>query len=203
MTFEVFQIPHDDESARSWLERVKAFRLLSLQTAPESFLSTYASEVAFTDDIWYGRLTNPSVATFVALQSGRVVGSLALIGPLAHPPEDLSPLGNPWVSIDRDALLKEPENSYWRINGMFTLPEVRGQGIAKALIEKAKVFGCEQAALSGKGFVGSIAVDADNLPAKALYKKCGFVTIKEEPLSHGSSRTVLLMKYTPEIVVST
>jgi GNAT superfamily N-acetyltransferase len=205
MAFDIFLIPHDDESARSWMQRIKAFRLFSLQVAPDAFLSTYAREVAFTDDVWYGRLTNPDAFTFVALQSSRVVGSLALVGPLPSRPEERTPLANPWLQTNGDtaAPVKEPDASHWRINGMFVLPEARGQGVAKGLIEKSIVLGREMAVLSGKEFIASIAVDDDNLPAKSLYEKCGFVTIGEETLAPGSPRTVLLMKYIPEVGTST
>ena len=60
------------------------------------------------------------------------------------------------------------------------------------------MFGCEQAALSGKNYVGSIAVEKDNIGARNLYEKCDYVVIKEEPVARGSLRPVLLMKYTPK-----
>jgi len=196
MPFEIIQIAKDDESISRWVEQVKAFRLNSLQTSPESFLSTYARESAFTDDVWYERLSNPKAIIFIAVQSDHIVSSIALIGPLPYGPEELSPLGNPWVTMDGDATVKIPTSSHWRINGMFTVPEGRGQGIAKALIEAAKNFGAAQVGTSGKDLVLSIAVDEDNVPAKALYERCGFVTIKEE-VNRGDSRNVLLMKWAP------
>jgi GNAT superfamily N-acetyltransferase len=201
MAFDIFLIPHDDESARSWFQRIKEFRLFSLQAAPDAFSSTYAREIAFTDDVWYGRLINPDAFTFVALQSSRVVGSLALVGTLPSRPEERTPLANPSLQNSRDTAAPgtEPEASHWRINGMFVLPEARGQGVAKGLIEKSIVFGCERAVLSGKEFIASIAVDDDNLPAKSLYEKCGFVTVGEEPLAPGSPRTVRLMTYIPKV----
>jgi ribosomal protein S18 acetylase RimI-like enzyme len=78
---------------------------------------------------------------------------------------------------------------------MFTLPEVRRQGIAKALMEKVVEFGSQEASRTGREFAGSIVVDADNPAAKALYERSGYVVLREEPVSLGSSRTVLLMKY--------
>jgi ribosomal protein S18 acetylase RimI-like enzyme len=194
MPLEIIQIPKDDESIRRWVDQVKAFRLHSLQISPESFLSTYARESAFTDDVWYERLSNPKAITFIAVQSDRIVSSIAVIGPLPYGPEELSPLGNPWVTMDGDTTVKIPTSSHWRINGMFTLPEGRGQGCAKTLIEAAKKFGVTQAGGSGKDPVLSIAVDEDNVPAKTLYERCGFMTIKEE-VNRGDSRNVLLMKW--------
>ena len=196
MAFEIIQIPKDDESICRYVDQVKAFRLLSLQTSPESFLSTYARESAFTADIWYERLSNPKAITFLAVQSGRIISTIAVIGPLPHGPDELSPLGNPWVTMDGDATVKIPTTSHWRINGMFTLPEARGLGSAKALIEAAKKFGATQAKASGNDLVLSIAVDEDNVPAKSLYQRCGFVVINAE--SQDELRNILLMKWQPD-----
>lgn len=67
-----------------------------------------------------------------------------------------------------------------RINSMFTLPEGRRQVIGKALIEKFISFAKQEAEIAGREFVMSVAVEADNVAASALYEKCGFVVIKEE-----------------------
>jgi ribosomal protein S18 acetylase RimI-like enzyme len=75
------------------------------------------------------------------------------------------------------------------------LPEARRQGLTKALIEKGLEYGSSQATLSGKKFVASIVVEKDNIAARSLYEKSGFVTFKEEPHeAHDIMRTVLLMK---------
>lgn len=195
MTFEIFLVPHDDESARAWQHRVKEFRLLALKTAPDAFLSTYEREAAFGDDVWYQRLMNPQASSFLAIQDSRIVGSLTLIGPLPYLPEDHSPVENPWNPPASST--STPEDipvSHWRTNGMFVLPEARRQGIAKALIERSIEFGHEQAALSGKEFVGSVAVEGDNHAAKRLYENTGYVTITSE-LDPGARRKVLLMKF--------
>lgn len=201
MAPESFLIPRNDESARTWQERYKDFRLLSLKTAPEAFLSTYDREAAFEDEVWFKRLTNPEAFTFVAVDSRRIIGSLTMIGPLPYIPEDHSPLQNPWNPplTGKTTPAKELTTSHWRINAMFVLPEARRQGTAKDIIEKAIAYARELAVLSGKEFVASIAVDDDNLPAKYLYEKCGFVTIKSELEKPDSPRMILLMKYMPRV----
>lgn len=85
---------------------------------------------------------------------------------------------------------------------MFTLPEFRGQGIAKALMEKVIKFGSAEAARTGKEFAGSIIVDADNVAARTLYEKSGYVAIREEPAFPGTTRVALVMKYSPSSVDS-
>ena len=200
MTFEIFQIPRDDKSVRAHVEQYKAFRLYSLKTAPEAFGSTHAREIAFTDDVWYNRLANPKASTFIAIQGDRVVCSITIVGPLPCSPEESSASGDPWTVLSGDAT---PNYLHWRINAMFTLPEARGQGIAKALIQSAIKYGSDEAAKSGKVFACSIVVDVDNPAARSLYEKCGFVPIREEPMTPGSPRTVLLLKYAPELKVPT
>ncbi|PVH87190.1 hypothetical protein DL98DRAFT_566916 [Cadophora sp. DSE1049] len=199
MAFEIIQIPHDDTSIRKYVDQYKAFRLHSLKTAPQCFGSTYAREVAFTDDVWYDRLSNPKATTFVAKQCDRIVCTLTTIGPLPCTAEESPPSANPWETSrsDKDGPLSE---YHLRINGMFALPEARGQGIAKALLEKSLQYGSEEAVKSGMIFVASMVVDDDNPPAKALYAKCGFVAIAQEPMFIGSPRIAVLMKYKPESV---
>jgi ribosomal protein S18 acetylase RimI-like enzyme len=82
--------------------------------------------------------------------------------------------------------------------GMFTSPAARGQGIAKALLARAIRYGIDEAGKSGKAFVGSIAVDDDKTAALALYRKCGFRTIIEEPWFRDRPRVALLLKFSPE-----
>lgn len=67
------QNPHDDASVESSVGLYKAVRLLSIQTAPESFGSTHAREVDFTDVVWYDGLSNPKATTFIPLQAVRIV----------------------------------------------------------------------------------------------------------------------------------
>jgi GNAT superfamily N-acetyltransferase len=108
------------------------------------------------------------------------------------------PTSNPWL-VQADNAPETPEY-HLRINGMFTLPEARGQGVAKALLLHVLDYGIEEAAKVEKLFIASIVVDSDNPSAKALYQKCGFVPIREEPFNQGRSRMAILMKYTPKIV---
>ncbi|TAQ89002.1 hypothetical protein B7494_g2684 [Chlorociboria aeruginascens] len=196
MSFEVVRIPHDEEGMRQYVDRYKAFRLLSLQVSPESFLSTYARESAFTDDVWRDRLLNAT--TFVALQSHQIVSTLTILGPLPYPPHESAPSQNPWTLLDVTDP-QDPAVSHWRINAIFTLPEARGQAIATTLIRKSINFASNEAAKSGKPMVASIAVEGNNAPAKSLYEKCGFVVIREDTMALGNEqRSILLLTYQTE-----
>ena len=88
MAFEVVQIPRDNESVRFWMGKYKDFRLYSLITAPEAFGSTYAREIAFTDDIWLNRLASSEAATFMALKEDQVVSTITAVGALTFGAEE-------------------------------------------------------------------------------------------------------------------
>lgn len=85
---EIIQIPRDDASIRVYIDRYKAFRLLSLKTAPQAFGSTYERELAHPDETWYSRLADPSANTYIALQEDRIVCTLSAMGPLPCTPEE-------------------------------------------------------------------------------------------------------------------
>jgi hypothetical protein len=88
MDFEIIKIARDDATVRSYVERYKAFRLLSLQTAPAMFGSTYEREIAFSEDTWLGRLSSPTATTFLAIQENRTIGMITTVGPLPFLPEE-------------------------------------------------------------------------------------------------------------------
>lgn len=195
MAFEVLQIQPKD--AQSYVERYKSFRLHSLLTSPEAFHSTYEREIAFTDNLWLERLSHPNNGTFVALQSGKIVCTLTLVGPLDYAPDDLYPSTNPSEAMQAIGGSPQPF-SHWRNNGMFTLPEARGQGIAQTLIKMAQEYGVARAAASGKDFIGTIVTESYNIAARSLYEKCGFVPIKEQPSSvPGEDAKVIIMQFPP------
>lgn len=91
------------------LEALKHVRLAALRDSPDAFGSTYAREVAFTDDQWLARITGPSV-TFLAFadDSGRAIG---VSGGL--PLEESVELVSMWVA-----------------------PEARGTGVSTALVQE-------------------------------------------------------------------
>jgi GNAT superfamily N-acetyltransferase len=167
-----------------------------LQTSPEAFGSNYAREVAFTDDIWYNRLVDPKAATFFALQDGRIVGTITVLGPIDFSPEEFTPSANPWEVTGGT----DQAELHYRYNGVFTLPEARGKGVAKALIEKGKEFAHAQAKTLGKPFVASLVVETENVAARTLYERSGFSFLKEEHYTkYGRSMEVVLLTYGPVI----
>ncbi|HEX6195418.1 MAG TPA: GNAT family N-acetyltransferase [Jiangellaceae bacterium] len=92
---------------------VRDIRLRALTDAPEAFGSTYAREVAFTEDDWTRRLASEDSATFLGRLGGRPVG---IIGG--------------W----RDGAGIE-------LVSMWVDPAARGKGVAKPLIDAVVTWG--------------------------------------------------------------
>lgn len=190
MTYEIMHVSSDD-LVRSYVGKYKEFRLLSLQVAPEAFASNYATEAAFLDEVWYERLANPHAATYFALENSKIVGTVSMLGPLIYGPEDMAVLGNPWQAIgDKTSDEQAMGHMHYRMNGVFTLPDVRGQGVGKALIEAALKYAGDEAAVQGKAFVCSVVVESENSGARRLYERCGFVAMKEVP--NGDTAVILM-----------
>ncbi|GMK40278.1 N-acetyltransferase [Paenibacillus sp. CCS19] len=132
-----------------------ALRLRGLMTNPEAFGSTYERETGF---------------------------ALAFVEERLKPAEDKFTLG----AIDTDGLLvgivtfvREASTKIrhkGNVYGMYTAPEVRGQGVGRALlhalIERAR-------SCSGLEII-NLTVVTDNAPARSLYQSLGFVTYGTE-----------------------
>ncbi|KAH8808294.1 hypothetical protein F5884DRAFT_821670 [Xylogone sp. PMI_703] len=194
MTYEIVELPHEPQAIQSHVDKYKAFRLFSLQESPEAFGSTYAREIAFADDIWVQRLSNPLATTFVARKSGAIASTLTILGPIYEDPGKLPPSWNPWTAVAVEQASQGPV-LYFQINGMFTHPEARGQGLASRLIEEAFSFSRARAVSLGKEFAVNISVKSANTAAKTLYEKCGFKIVREEVHSDADPSVILLMTY--------
>ncbi|KAF1985100.1 hypothetical protein K402DRAFT_118057 [Aulographum hederae CBS 113979] len=215
LDYHILHLPHDPSSITLHLPSYKSFRLFSLQTSPRSFGSTHARELAFSDEEWSSRLTNPAANTFTASASSKAqenengspqtLCSNTILGPLPYSPTSYSADPNPWNAIsqsihtltDRDLFAAASRPLHFRINGVFTHPSARGKGLAKKLIDESLSFAKSWAAERGEGeAVVSIIVDSDNPAAVGLYRKAGFKLVKEmelAPREDGSVRDALFM----------
>ncbi|QKS48882.1 GNAT family N-acetyltransferase (plasmid) [Paenibacillus cellulosilyticus] len=133
----------------------QALRLRGLMTNPEAFGSTYEREVDFTLAFVEERL-KPVEGKFTlgAFDAeGQLVGIVTFVR-------------------ESSAKISHKGNVY----GMYTAPEVRGQGAGRALllalIDRAR--GC-----SGLEQI-NLAVITDNAPARRLYQSLGFITYGTE-----------------------
>ncbi|MFN2506044.1 MAG: GNAT family N-acetyltransferase [Acidimicrobiales bacterium] len=127
--------------------RLKEVRLAALADAPAAFATTFEDEAAADDGTWEERAVRRSTglteATFVAEVGGRLVGMAGGFVDAA----------GPWVNLV----------------SMWTAPEARRAGVARALVEAvggwAREIGAEELQLW---------VRADNEAANALYESAGF-----------------------------
>ncbi|KAI0882716.1 uncharacterized protein GGS22DRAFT_39696 [Annulohypoxylon maeteangense] len=183
-------ISTDDKGCHFYLDQYKPFRLAALKQDPDAFGSTYDREVNFTKDDWLSRIKNPLAKTFVAVRphDGRVLSATSLIGPLPNPDPSSNPLQVSTEMRDGDDQHHNYGNAQvsplsFQVSGVYTTPEARGHGLAKALIKTAS----EQAINSAKGqdrqLLLSVVVYASNNAAIALYKSCGFIVDEGGPKS--------------------
>lgn len=59
-------------------------------------------------------------------------------------------------------------NAFWQIGGVFTLPEVRGKGVASCLVSQLSE------RVLNEGYIPILAVLEENVPAVKAYEKLGF-----------------------------
>lgn len=124
---------------------VRSVRLRALADAPEAFGSTLAETESRPPSHWQERLSDPRQAFFVARLDVREVG--LAVGAEYE--------GNPGAA---------------GLFSMWVAPEARGHGLGEALIEAVAAWARDA------GFDRILLDVGDtNLPAVALYERCGFV----------------------------
>ena len=139
-------------------------RLAALAESPEAFGSTLAREEAFQETDWRSRLNNG--ASFLAYRDGEAVG---LAGGF-YPENDTSP----------------------HLVAMWVVPEVRGEGVADAIVEAV----VEWAHSGGADRIFLWVIDS-NERALAFYRRCGFVdTGARQPLPRQPGITEIEMART-------
>lgn len=175
------------------IARYKEFRLLSLQLSPESFGSSYAREVAFSEETWASRLDNPVALNTVIVSepdagaenidnislilSSPWLAALTLVGPLeaktaAKSYEDKMHLQPDTVSFGPPA---PGVDSTYVLNAMYVLPSERRKGHSSKIIDFAK-----QLALikeNNRAVTLALILGDDNVPAMKSYEKSGFEVV--------------------------
>ncbi len=138
-------------------ELMRDVRLAALAEAPYAFGSSYAREVAFTEEQWRG-LIGERAATFFAQEEPANVTSAGQV-----------PIGITGVHVEDGAA---------SLVSVWVSPAARGLGVGRALVEAAAGW----ARASGFGTL-SLWVTESNTSARRLYDQCGFKpTGKRQPL---------------------
>ncbi|KAL9089600.1 MAG: hypothetical protein Q9165_005632 [Trypethelium subeluteriae] len=224
-SYVISTLPKDTTGQRDFeilVARARDFRFQSLQLAPESFGATYEAEVQKTPEHWTSRIVNPNATTFVAyrcdqykIQDSSIdpskaysdaewLGWTVLLGP-NYGPAEFSLHTSPWSVIhqdpehgrDKDKGQESRILPRWLINGMFVMPEARGLGLGRALMNAALGRAAEKSRESGAETLKcTIIVDKENDPARTLYLRSGFEVVKEEMFRPeiGKERPALTME---------
>ncbi|MBC1490806.1 GNAT family N-acetyltransferase [Listeria booriae] len=129
------------------VEKYVQIRLQALQESPASFASSFEEEKYTALQKYEIRFQSPYSLTFGAFLSGQLVGVVTLI---------------------REDRLKTRHRA--NIVAMYVLPDFRGSGVGKALIETA----IEQAKLLEGVEQIYLSVVSANSPARNLYISLGF-----------------------------
>ncbi|KAH6660560.1 hypothetical protein BKA67DRAFT_548434 [Truncatella angustata] len=192
------RIPPDDRGLDFYLKEYKPFRLTALQQDPDAFGSTYAREVAFTDEDWRKRLSNPIGKTFVVVQlpDRRILAATSLWGPMPNS----EPLSNPNVAtaVTNPQTLENTETPLtYHLTGVYTRAEARGRGFGQAVVKIAVDSAHNEARRLGRECRLGVEVYATNTVAISFYEKCGFVTTGPRPADEDTeaARQELLMHY--------
>jgi ribosomal protein S18 acetylase RimI-like enzyme len=161
----VREITQDD-----W-EQMRDVRLAALAEAPSAFGSSYAREVAFTEEQWRGRISERSATFFARVDS-------ADSAPVAAAPAGLA-----GVYV---------EDGTANLVSMWVRPSARGLGVGKALIEAAAAWA------KARGFAALFLwVTEANTSARRLYDQCGFTpTGERQPLPSDPALTEIWMSRT-------
>jgi GNAT superfamily N-acetyltransferase len=129
-------------------------RLRALREHPEAFATSEQEELRLDEEVVARRLqSGAEQVTFGAFDEERLVGLAALIRPI-----------------------KSKLRHRATLAGMYVVPEVRGRGLGRALMEQA----VDAAAAWGVSDVG-LAVTVGNDTARALYARAGFISYGVEP----------------------
>ena len=157
-------------TADDW-ELMRDVRLAALAESPSAFGSSYAREVAFTEEQWRGRIRERSV-TFFAQEE-----------PAAAASAGKEPAGLAGVYVEDGAA---------NLVSMWVRPSARGLGAGKALVEAA-------AAWAKANDFGALFlwVTESNTSARRLYEGCGFTpTGKRQPLPSDTALQEIAMSRT-------
>ncbi|KAI0125763.1 acyl-CoA N-acyltransferase [Xylariales sp. AK1849] len=192
-------IPADDAGHEFYLKEYKPFRLTALKQDPDAFGSTHARELAFTDQDWHNRLSNPIAKTFVVvrLHDRRILSAASLFGPM--PQSGL--LSNPNQITARATDVQSNNNDettlHFQLTGVYTRAEARGQGLAQAVVKVALERALGETQRHGKECTIGVVVYVTNTAAISFYEKCGFAGSGPRlgDSDSDSSRPELLLHY--------
>ena len=145
-------------------QKYKEVRLRSGETNPEAWGSSIQKEPEKDEEYWRGKLEDPNFRMFAIEMDDKIVAMLGL---------------------------QQKPDGRWFLRRLYSVPEMRGKGLAKVLIDRV----LNEARKSGaeKIYLGV----TEGIPAINLYKRLGFKEIgrnKDEIRGDGKPRDEILME---------
>ena len=193
---QLITIPKSCEDAELWatlVQKLKSFRLESLQKSPEAFASTYEREIAFSTAQWEARLSNPLATTIVAIRKYHEDDSDEEVTNVQQLEEEEwlattvlvqseSPVAGVHTSMESDHS-HTPQAIEFHLNGVYVAPAHRNIGLGRAILQKALQVGQDLARSAGAlEAYFKVRVDSDNLAACRTYARGGFQEEAREQL---------------------
>lgn len=206
ITYKIIQVPKSSPQLAEIVTKARATRLHTLETDPTSWLSNHATESALPISVWERRLTSPKITIFVCIATssnddGRNpetnllqsewAGFAALRGPMKYEDYYVTPdMGLPIP-------VRPEEEARWHMYDLYTLPEHRGQGVAKKLIEECIATAVRyteggEHALIPSAYIPEVKrarirlfVSPKNAWVISMYEKMGFVKAGKVTLTEG------------------
>ncbi|KAF9240275.1 hypothetical protein BU15DRAFT_46001 [Melanogaster broomeanus] len=183
----------------------KELRLTCLQTDPASFVSNYALEVAFTDDVWQAQLNSSFQRTFIASIHAASpkdaereddgmdawIGTVTILGPSEVWPSPLAPFFDAGVGANWEMYL---------LSVMWVHPAHRGKGVGidlvRAGLEWARTnvdpkFSDEKVE---REKVMVLVACENNTGGRAFYSKAGFSDLVGVTTKDGERRIMMSVK---------
>ncbi|MCJ1308050.1 hypothetical protein MMC25_001700 [Agyrium rufum] len=196
LTLRLHTLPKQWSNREEFLDLVtkfRTFRLQCLQLAPDSFATTYAQEILYSQERWEERVKDPTVTVIVAITSHdrtnarsqekahdeREVDWVGLIAVLEHDSE---------VRIGDWVIGNGKYTGYWyKLNALFVHPRARRTGLGKKLIQASLDCIAKQAEGRGLAKVKVVLLtDQINVAAVGLYEGFGFKVVDEHAYAIGN-----------------
>lgn len=137
-------------------ERYRELHLSGLKTDPQAFGRSFEVESVEKEEYWRERLSNPNRLTYIAQEGEKFIST---------------------------ATAKKESEDMYSVAAVYTLPEFRGKGLSKALMETIYTEAVNNGAKSVQ-----LTVNKDQQAAVGMYESLGFKIIGQQQLSFGDGK---------------
>lgn len=155
MAYRLIRVPRASPRLAELVTKYRAMKLHALKTDPASLGAKHDIEAALPFSVWTKRLSNPEATILVCIATGNTtdnqdpimdlmdnkwVGLATIRGPMKYEDYYVNPdMGLPVPAVP------EAERR-WHIYDLYTLPEHRGQGLARNMVKECVAIAVESTA---------------------------------------------------------